>query len=64
MRRVDFGDRVTGRVVGDQDLRPTRPPRYVTGEVHALYPQARRIVGVLTDAGSVVTIRLPKGATT
>lgn len=62
-RRVDFGDRVTGRVL-DEDWHATRPPLFVTGVVHRLYAWAPRVVGVTTPAGTEHHVRLAAGVTT
>lgn len=40
MRRVDFGDRVTGRVVHPETWRSLRPPRTATGVLVGMFPQA------------------------
>lgn len=63
MRRVEFGDRVTGRVVNTETWRAIRPPRTVTGVVVAMFPKAPHIVMVITPDEESLTLRL-QGATT
>jgi hypothetical protein len=62
-RRVDFGDRVTGRVL-DEDFHATRPPQYATGTVHRMFPKAPRVVGITTTTGDEPLVRLAAGVTT
>ena len=63
MRRVEFGDRVTGRVVNTETWRAIRPPRTVTGVLIAMFPKAPHIVTVVTDDEEQLTVRL-QGAST
>lgn len=56
---ADFGDRVTGRVVNENDnFRLVRPSRTVTGTVTGIFPHARTNVAVQTTAGERLTIRV------
>lgn len=63
MRRVDFGDRVTGRVVHPETWRSLRPPRTATGVLVGMFPKAPHIVMVITADEEKLTLRL-QGATT
>lgn len=58
-RAKDFGDRVTGRVVNEDDnFRLIRPARTVSGVVTGIFPYARTNVAVQTDAGERLTVRV------
>lgn len=58
-RDLDFEVRVTGRVL-DGDWHLVRPPRLVTGIVTSLYPRALDIVGIRTDDGKYVDVRVAR----
>ncbi len=56
---TDFGERVCGRLVGD-DLRLIRPPAYACGTVNSVFPHDKRHVGIITGDGHEVIVRVEK----
>lgn len=58
-RRLDFGDRASGRVVDENDnFRLTRPYRTVSGTVTGLFPYSPKNVTITTADGETVAVRV------
>lgn len=63
---LDLGDRVAGQVL-DEDawvredrIRPARPAEHAAGEVRVVYPYAPTVVGIVTDTGDALTVRVQR----
>lgn len=54
----DFGDHAQGRIVDPIDFTAIRGARIVTGIVTTIYPEAPRVVGIMTTDGEPYTIRV------
>lgn len=54
----DFGDKATGKIVDPNDFTAIRGARIVTGTVSTIYPEAPRVVGIMTTDGEPYTIRV------
>lgn len=61
MSALDFGDRASGRVIDENTLHVTRPPRFASGIVVGLFPAAGpRYATVQTRDGSRIAIKVTR----